>query len=644
VSARARIALLVSIVVVSVTAIAVIRDDAQTPSSSRGPGRSPSPTAKVGPPGVADAVTYRDHAFDPRDVPSPTASKSQSKLWYANGSWWGLLNEPESDGLHIYRLEPDGSTWVDTGTLVDERPFARGDALAVGDRLYVVTAGPRARLRDAIALSRFTFRDGLYRLDPDTPIRLNDSGVESVVLARDTIDRLWLAYVFEGRVWVRASEGDDHHWSETFTPAVDGTAVSADDIAAVVPFRDSIGLMWSNQNEDTVYFAAHRDQDPLDAWSPTEVVSRGERQPDDHINMKADDDGRVYAALKTSLDTLPNVNPLAPQILLVVRDREGTWHEHVVARVKDHHTRPIVLIDEERDAVYVVATSPATGGSIYYKRSSRENVSFETGVGRLLIGSAEDARISNATSTKQSLTSESGLVVLASDNSTARYLHAVLDTGGLGVRPLSSPAPSAAEPQLVVNDTFDSWRDGEPLPESWVGRDVAPGGATVQARGDRGRVGQVVALSDGPPPRVCRHFVPISAGHLLVTFDVRARGTGRTEAVLALVRGAGGDAAQVRFGSRGTFTYVDGSERKITSAPWKLDTWYRVTIELGVAARSTTLSIASEEGAAVLRRTTATWPSQATSVDEICFQASAGAARPSLEFDVLSVARVPPED
>lgn len=643
-SVRARIALLVSIAVVSVAAFAVIGDRERTPSSSRGPERLPPPIVKAGPPELADAVTYRDHAFDPRDVPSPTASKSQSKLWYAKGSWWGLLNEPESDELHIYRLEPDGSMWVDTGTLVDERPFARGDALAVGDRLYVVTAGPRARPRDAIALSRFTFRDGVYRLDPDSPIRLNDTGVESVVLARDTTDRLWVAFTFEERVWLRASDGDDHHWGATFTPAVDGTTVAPDDIAAVVPFGDSIGLMWSNQKEDAVYFSAHRDKDPVDAWSPTEVVSRGERQPDDHINMKADEDGRVYAALKTSLDTLPNANPLAAQIILAVRDREGAWREHVAARVKDRHTRPIVLIDEEHDVVYVVATSPSIGGSIYYKRSSRENVSFETGLGTLLIGDGEDSKISNATSTKQSLTSESGLVVLASDNSTAHYLHGVLDIGGLGVRPSAPPAPPAAEPQLVVNDTFDSWRDGEPLPETWVGRNVASGGATLQSRGDRGRVGQVAALSDGPPPRVCRHFAPISAGHVLITFDVRTRGPGRTEAILALVRGAGGDAAQVRFGSQGTFTYVDGRERKITSARWTRDTWYRVTIELGVAARSTTLAIADEQGDTVLGRTRGAWPTLATSVDEICFQASAGAARPSLEFDVLRVARVPPED
>ena len=640
---RARIAVLVVIAAASLAAFAVVREPSPGPAASQGPDRTPSSTAPP-PPGLTDAVTYRDHTFDPKLVPSPTASKSQSKLWYANGAWWGLLNEPVSHGLHIYRLRPDGSSWIDAGTLVDERPSARADALAVGDQLYVVTAGPRARPEDAIRLSRFTFRDGLYGLDADYPVRLNESGVESVVLARDGKDRLWIAYAFQNRVSVRASAADDHHWGPTFTPAVDGTMVAPDDIAAIVAFGDSVGLMWSNQQEETVYFSAHRDADPVETWSPTEVVSRGLRQPDDHINMKADAGGRVYAVVKTSLDTLPNPNPLAPQIVLVVRDREGLWHQHVVARVKDHHTRPIVLIDEERDIVYVVATSPATGGSIYYKRAPLDDVSFETGLGTLLVGGGVDKRISNATSTKQSMTSENDLVVLASDNSTARYLHGILNIRDQGVRPSPPADPPPDAPQLIVNDSFDSWRDGEPLPAGWIGRDVARGGASVRARGDRGRVGQVVALTDGPPPRVCRSFMPVTTGRVLISFDARARGTGRTEAVLALIRGAGGDAAYVRFGSRGRFTYVQGNQRKLTSARWKPDTWYKVTVDLSMADRTTALSIVDAAGASVLPRTRWAWPRPVTSLDEICFQSAAGAGKPSLEFDNLRVARVTPRD
>jgi hypothetical protein len=69
-----------------------------------------------------------------------------------------------------------------------------------------------------------------------------------------------------------------------------------------------------------------------------------------------------------------------------------------------------------------------------------------------------------------------------------------------------------------------------------------------------------------------------------------------------------------------------------------------VTIELDVADRSMVLSIADEAGGSVLPRTRVAWPSAATSVDEICFQAPAGATRPAIEFDALRIERVPPRD
>lgn len=642
-SPRARIVVLATIALLSVSATALLAAKPREPSSSAAPGRSPAVTPDR--PELAAAVTHRDHGFDPRAVPSPTASKSQSKLWYAHGAWWGLLHEATANELHIYRLDADGSRWTDTGTLVDERPTARADALAVGDQVYIVTAGIRARPADAVRLVRFTFRDGAYRLDADFPITLSQTGVESVVIARDGTERLWITYTLERRVWVRASDGDDHHWGPTFTPKVEGTTVAPDDIAALVPFGDSIGLMWSNQDQNTVLFSTHHDDEPVDAWTASEVVSRGEKQPDDHINMKADADGRVYAALKTSLDTLPNSNPLAPQIILAIRDREGVWREVVVARLKDRHTRPIVLIDEQRREVYVVATSPATGGSIYYKRSSLDDVSFETGRGTLLVGGVDDPRISNATSTKQSLTIDSGLVVLASDNSTARYVHGVLHTGGAGPVPPLPPLPTG-QPQVVVNDTFDSWHDPESLPSTWIGRNLATGEATVRLRPGRDGVARLAALDDGPPPRICRGFVPIDVAQAEITFDVRARGSGRTEPVLALVRGGGGDVAQIRFGVRGRFGYFDGPRRVTSQSAWRPDAWYGVTLDLDIAKRTMALTIEDDTDARVLRQAGVAFPDPATSVDEICFQAAAGSQRPSLELDALVVARTlprPPE-
>jgi hypothetical protein len=642
VSVRARLVLVVLIACASLAAAVLIREERPAATASASPGRSPLATERPGLP-IAEPRMYEDQAFDPRLLSSPTASKAQSKLWYAQGAWWSLLVEPSSHEVRIHRLDPDGSRWKDTGTLVDERPQARGDALAVGDRLYVATAGVRARAEDAIRLIRYTFLDGAYRLDPDFPLTLSTTGVESVVLARDSTERLWITYTSAERVFVRASGSDDHDWLEPFTPLVRGMTVAPDDISALVAFGDSVGLMWSNQREDTVYFTAHRDTEQVDVWSPAEVVSRGLKQPDDHINMKADANGRIYAALKTSLDTRPNPNPLAPQILLVVRNSDGVWQQHVVARLKDRHTRPIVLIDEERDEVYVVATAPATGGSIYYKRSSLADVSFETGVGTLLVSSAGNARINNATSAKDSLSFSSGLVVLASDNTTGRYLHAVLEIGGVGSGPPPPESPQPGDLDLVVNDSFDGWRVGPLLEDHWSVRNAGSGGATVQARPGRGNVGRVAATDDGQPPRACRSFVPIRAGAARLSVDVRVRGSGRSEGVAALVRGSSGDATQLRFDDRGTFSYTAGQKRVISGLAWRDGAWYRIDLDLDLDAHTVGITIDDGPGGSPpLRVRDVPWPSKAASIDEICFQAPAGRAGLAVEFDDLRVARARP--
>jgi hypothetical protein len=144
---------------------------------------------------------------------------------------------------------------------------------------------------------------------------------------------------------------------------------------------------------------------------------------DDHLSLKTDATGRVYAAVKTSLNDLTDPDPDAPLILLLVREPSGTWSSHVFGRVQDKHTRPIVLLDEENSDVYLFATRPETGESIYYKRSALSPISFEPGLGTPFIKSSSDTTINNATSTKQNLNPATGLLVLASDQNTRFYFH-----------------------------------------------------------------------------------------------------------------------------------------------------------------------------------------------------------------------------
>src|SRR5215204_820874 len=73
----------------------------------------------------------------------PTASKAQSKLWFNDGLWWGILFDGSSEEYHIYRYDRTEDTWKDTGILVDARNTSRADALWEDGHLYVVSAGQR---------------------------------------------------------------------------------------------------------------------------------------------------------------------------------------------------------------------------------------------------------------------------------------------------------------------------------------------------------------------------------------------------------------------------------------------------------------------------------------------------------------------
>lgn len=171
---------------------------------------------------------------------------------------------------------------------------------------------------------------------------------------------------------------------------------------------------------------SHRDAADDDTWTPTETVLDGPGAADDHVHLTSDGRGRLYAAAKTSVESLPGRNPKDAQVLLLVRGRAGGWRSHVFGYVEDKHTRPRVLIDAQRDVAYVLATAPGGGGAIYCKHSPLDRISFQTGSGTAVVSGNSDSRISNMTSTKQTLTNASGLVVLASDDSTGFYAHALM--------------------------------------------------------------------------------------------------------------------------------------------------------------------------------------------------------------------------
>ena len=243
-----------------------------------------------------------------RCTQGPTATKAQSKLWFNDGVWWGILFDGFSEEYHIYRYDRTEDTWKDTGVLVDERNTSRADALWEDGHLYVVSAGTEASLdKDSARFLRYSYDPSTarYSLDKGFPVTITEGGMEAITVAKDTTGKLWATYT-QGdelrRVFVTHTSGsDDSNWVKPFVLPLQGTTVSSDDISGIVAFGSKIGLMWGNQYDESgksgYYFAIHDDGEPDDTWRQDNPVM-GAGMANDHINLKADSEGRVFATSK----------------------------------------------------------------------------------------------------------------------------------------------------------------------------------------------------------------------------------------------------------------------------------------------------------------------------------------------------------
>jgi Bacterial Ig-like domain len=411
---------------------------------------------------AASDTGYRDFYYSASSVNSsdgvvgPTADKPQSKLWFNDGIWWGSLFNRATEEYRIYRYDWSTHTWSDTGTLIDARNSARADTKWDGRYLYVATASYNSTTTDQnVYVKRYSYNPATKTYTLDSTATVATGPIEAVVLDKDTTGKLWVTYTKGNQVYVNRSLGSDSSWGTPFVPPVKGTSVNSDDISAVIAFDSQIGVMWSNQTDSAVYFATHNDADADNVWQVSRTAIQGPNYADDHINLKslqADSSGGVYAAVKTSLNDLPNPNPNAPLTMVLKRDQAGNWTNSVFGRVADNHTRPILMIDEEHRNLYMFATAPCcTGGTIYYKQTSLDNISFPQGVGTPFIQSSTDTHINNATSTKQNGNSTTGLVVMASDTTSNYYWHNRLDLSNPPTVTSVAPADGATDVAATAN-------------------------------------------------------------------------------------------------------------------------------------------------------------------------------------------------
>jgi PKD repeat protein len=439
-------------------------------------------------------IGYQDRSFNGTGTPTGT-KRAESLLWWNDGSWWADMWDSVSQDFHIFRLDLGTQAWIDSGVTIEPRANTHADVLWDGAHLYVASHLFVADETAAVAgfpsyLYRFSYDPiaKTYSLDTGFPVAINNEKTETLVIDKDSTGKVWATWQQGNQIYVNRTVGDDRTWGTPFVLPVAGTNVTVDDNSAVIAFAgNKIGLLWSNQTtaNDAMYFAVHDDGQPDATWSASRTAIQGPGTADDHINLKSlqsDASGRVFAAVKTSFTT-----SAAPLVMLLVREpTTGDWSSSPIATVAACPNRPIVLIDSENRVLHAFYTAPgpptfscnSSGGAIYEKTSPLDTIAFPTGSGTPVIQDADSPFVHNVSSTKQNVSSGTGIALLAINGQTGFYWHqfAAIQPAGTAAPPTAdfSGSPTSGTAPLAVG--FRDLSSGSPTGWAW---DFGDGGTSA---------------------------------------------------------------------------------------------------------------------------------------------------------------------
>jgi hypothetical protein len=383
---------------------------------------------------------HQDGAYTAGTSGAPTTSKPESKVWFSHKKWWAVMARKIATGgntYFIFRLNVRTQKWVNTHVAVDTRDNTRQDVLSVGSKLFIAShkhvdvahRDTSPDPSDEMRLFLFSYSSGAHKyVSAGAPTVIDDQKSEILVIDRDSTGAIWATWVQENgggqhHVYVKRTDGNCilNFANCTFGGgAVELPEVSPDDISSVVRFGgNKVGVMWSDTrdvNNDQIMFAVHQDGDPVGTWS-TETAISGRKMADDHINLKADSKGRIFAVTKTKFG-----GETKPGTMLLRRTTAGTWKHFTVSRASLDHTRPIVLLDQRHNRIRVFEGS-IHNTAIFMKVTSLGHPSFSVLKAGTRVIKDNGSEMANPTSTKQ-LTGKSHFVVLATNPETKRYWHA----------------------------------------------------------------------------------------------------------------------------------------------------------------------------------------------------------------------------
>ena len=453
---------------------------------------------------------YRDHLYGGGAF-RPSGDKPQSKLWFTDEGggavqWWAGMfrysTSPTISDYRIFKLSADKTDWNATTTVADARDSSHGDYLwdEASDTLYVASVvTPNASdpfvvptTPDGIRVFKYSYNNATdaYTAAAGFPKTIQNTsstaspafrgGSWTVTIAKDSTNRLWMAWPKSSDVLYSYSDDDGATWTDpaaipvqTANPINTGT-LSQSDSAAVIAFGNgspnTVGVMWSDQSStpdqasNGYYFAtiaAGGDPTVGGNWSLQALPAISGTTFDDadnHINLKSTSDGTLYMVGKTRTDTVAcATNKQRPLIPFYVRPAGGSFGApHLAGTVGDCNTRPQLVISEQLDTAYLFMTSPNGGGTVYMKSaplSGANSFDFRGAADQTIqrgipfIKSAEDLLIDDPSTTKQVVTAASGISVIANNlTSTAHpnrkyFLHNSMEI----------PATDATDPTGTVS-------------------------------------------------------------------------------------------------------------------------------------------------------------------------------------------------
>lgn len=453
-----------------------------------------TPTSSAATPVIAG---YADHLYGDPNVPGGddvTAPHNQSKLWFNDGTWFALMLDNATAKYRIYKFNMTTQNWANTGVQVDERNRSHADALADGNTLWVASSynsTASAVTPKDLRVYKFNYNttskayalaSGYPKLIPGT-----STGTTNATIAKDSAGHLWVAYNQALAVKVASSTNGGTTWTTADIPGMGNLGV-ADDVVAIAPVSEGavngVGVMWSNQalTDDAFYYQVHVDGDPVGTWQPRETVLGGPTAhpdpvtADNHITLKTAPDGRAIAVVKTSRNDLPSGTPgkSSEPLIAVVRrtgapNAVGSWSLSTVTDVATKGTRPTLVIDGVNSQANVFLTNPTLDSdgdqAIYRRTAALSDLAFgASSIGTAVIDSAVEVAINDSTSTKQASTAQSGMLILASNIPTRRYMHACIG-GPCPVKPVanfnvdttSGDAPLTVQFTDTSTNTPTSW-------------------------------------------------------------------------------------------------------------------------------------------------------------------------------------------